>query len=172
MSGELLERARRDAGLSQADLARRANTSRPTVSAYEHGRKSPTLATAARLLAETGNELTVRPLVEFAERPLARGRSTRVPTRLPRLHVEQALATISLPLHLNWSGPARTFNLADRSARAQVYEMVLREGLPEDVLTYVDGVLLVDLWDDLVLPRDLRAAWDPVIDQALGRTAS
>ncbi|HEY8720211.1 hypothetical protein [Pengzhenrongella sp.] len=50
--------------------------------------------------------------------------------------------------------------------------MVLREGLPEDVLTYVDGVLLVDLWDDLVLPRDLRAAWDPVIDQALGRTAS
>ncbi len=28
----------------------------------------------------------------------------------------------------------------------------------------VDGALLVDLWPELVLPRDLRAAWQPVID--------
>ena len=48
-----------------------------------------------------------------------------------------------------------------------MYEAVLREGGPQDVLTYIDGVLLVDLWDELVLPHDLRAAWAPLI---AGRT--
>jgi DNA-binding XRE family transcriptional regulator len=43
----LLAQARHAAGLSQGELARRAHTSRPTLSAYEHGRKSPTPATAA-----------------------------------------------------------------------------------------------------------------------------
>ncbi|HEX2820727.1 MAG TPA: helix-turn-helix transcriptional regulator [Streptosporangiaceae bacterium] len=33
-------------------LARRAGTSRTTLSAYEHRRKSPTVATFARLLSE------------------------------------------------------------------------------------------------------------------------
>jgi hypothetical protein len=28
--------------------------------------------------------------------------------------------------------------------------IVLREGGPDDVLRYVDGVLLVDIWDELV----------------------
>ena len=37
-----------------------------------------------------------------------------------------------------------------------------------DILRYVDGVLLVDLWPDLVLPRDIRDAWQPVIDEATG----
>jgi hypothetical protein len=46
-----------------------------------------------------------------------------------------------------------------------VYEAVLREGGPHDVLTYIDGVLLVDLWDELLIPRDLRAAWGPLISK-------
>jgi len=28
---------------------------------------------------------------------------------------------------------------------------------------YIDGALLVDLWDDLVLPRAVRSAWAPLI---------
>ena len=48
----LLDDARRVAGMSQDERARRAHTSRSTLSACEHGRKSPTLETAARLLAE------------------------------------------------------------------------------------------------------------------------
>jgi hypothetical protein len=38
--------------------------------------------------------------------------------------------------------------------------------MADDLLRYVDGALLVDLWDDLVLPRDLREAWQPLIDKA------
>jgi transcriptional regulator with XRE-family HTH domain len=164
----LLEQARRSAGLSQDALARLAGTSRPTLSAYEHGRKSPSLATAARLLAEAGFELAAVPRVTFTEMAAQRGRVVVVPSALPRLSVRDALATVILPLHLAWSGQRREYRLADRGDRARVYEVVLREGGPEDILRYVDGVLLVDLWDDLVLPRDVRAAWAPVVVGAGG----
>jgi hypothetical protein len=95
----------------------------------------------------------------------ARGRIVHVPDRLPSLPPRDALATVTLPLSLNWSQPGREFRLRDRSERARVYEAVLREGDPQDVLTYIDGVLLIDLWDDLVLPRDVRAAWEPLITE-------
>ena len=61
----VLERARRGAGLSQQELADRARTSRTAVSAYEHGRKSPSLGTVERLLAASGYELDVRPRLSF-----------------------------------------------------------------------------------------------------------
>jgi hypothetical protein len=44
-----------------------------------------------------------------------------------------------------------------------VYEIVLREGLPADLLTYVDGALLVDAWPDLVLPAAIRRAWEQIV---------
>jgi len=160
--GELLERVRGSAGLTQEELARRAGTSRPTVSAYEHGRKSPTVATFARLLSEAGWELAAQPHVSFTQH-LARGKPVWVPDRLPRLDVARALAVVELPLHLNWSAPARVFDLGSRADRARVYEIVLREGRPADILAYVDGALLADLWGDLVLPRAVRSAWSPVI---------
>jgi transcriptional regulator with XRE-family HTH domain len=159
----LLAEARRAAGLSQDELARRAHTSRPTLSAYEHGHKSPTLETAARLLAEAGFELTIQPLVTFVDQVTTRGRTVSVPTTLRRLPLDRAFASVVLPLHLNWSDPGRRFDLRDRAQRAWVYEIVLREGMPEDILTYVDGALLIDLWDELVIPRDIRAAWTPLI---------
>lgn len=54
----LLE-ARRRAGLTQAELARRAGTSQPTISAYESGRKQPSVDTFSRLLAATGSRLAL-----------------------------------------------------------------------------------------------------------------
>ena len=55
---ETLRRAREDAGLSQSQLAARARTSQATVSAYESGRKQPSVDTLSRLLAATGRRLT------------------------------------------------------------------------------------------------------------------
>ncbi|MDT5182078.1 MAG: ATP-binding cassette, subfamily bacterial [Mycobacterium sp.] len=66
-------------------------------------------------------------------------------------------ATVELPLNLNWSQPGREFRLSDRGDRARVYELVLCEGGDADVLRYIDGALLVDLWEELVLPRAVRA---------------
>jgi transcriptional regulator with XRE-family HTH domain len=162
-AAELLERVRVSSGLTQEELARRAGTSRPTLSAYEHGRKSPTVATFARLLSRAGWELAAQPHVSFTQQMSALGKPIWIPDRLPRLDVAHALASVELPLHLNWSAPDRVFNLRSRADRARAYEIVLQEGTPADILAYVDGALLVDLWEDLVLPRSVRSAWAPLI---------
>jgi hypothetical protein len=73
------------------------------------------------------------------------GVSDRVPAVLPRLAADRALGRVRLPLHLNWPQPGREFDLADRRQRARVYEIVLREGSGQDITSYVDGTLLVDL---------------------------
>jgi transcriptional regulator with XRE-family HTH domain len=162
-AAELLEGVRVSSGLTQEELARRAGTSRPTLSAYERGRKSPTVATFARLLAQAGWDLAVQPHVSFTQQTSSHGKPTWTPDRLPRLDVTHALAAVELPLHLNWSAPGRIFDLRSRADRARLYEIVLQEGTPADILTYVDGALLVDLWEDLVLPRTIRSAWAPLI---------
>jgi transcriptional regulator with XRE-family HTH domain len=161
----LLEEARHKAGLSQQQLAEQAHTSRTAVSAYENGRKKPTLDTAERLLHASGFVLDMRPQITFRSVTGARGRVFQVPDRLSSLPPHQALATVALPLSLNWSQPGREYRLRDRSERARVYEAVLREGDAQDVLTFIDGTLLVDLWDELVLPRDLRSAWESLIPE-------
>ena len=46
-------------GPDQAELASRAATSQATVSAYENGRKQPSIETLERVLAATGSRLTV-----------------------------------------------------------------------------------------------------------------
>lgn len=162
-AAELLEHVRVSSGLTQEELARRAGTSRPTLSAYEHGRKSPTVATFTRLLAQAGWDLAVQPHVSFTQQTSSHRTPTWTPNRLPRLDVTNALAMVELPLHLNWSAPGRVFNLRSRADRARLYEIVLQEGTPADILAYVDGALLVDLWEDLVLPRTVRSAWAPLI---------
>jgi hypothetical protein len=94
-----------------------------------------------------------------------------VPDHLPRLDMAHAFARVQLPLHLNWSAPGRVFDLGSRADRAQVYEIVLQEGRPADILAYVDGALLVDVWGDLVLPRAVRSVWTPVIQASRGMAA-
>jgi transcriptional regulator with XRE-family HTH domain len=54
-----IHQARASAGLSQAALASRAGTSQATLSAYENGRKQPSIETLDRLLAATGSRLTI-----------------------------------------------------------------------------------------------------------------
>ena len=58
-AGTLLRSARRQAGLSQSDLARRAGVPQSVVSEYEADKRQPALPTLSRLIAATGHELTV-----------------------------------------------------------------------------------------------------------------
>jgi len=66
-----LRAARRDAGLTQRQLASRAGTSQATISAYESRRKQPTVETLARLLAVTGARLIVARAEPGVVRPTA-----------------------------------------------------------------------------------------------------
>lgn len=164
----IIERARRGSGLSQRELARRSGTSQPTLSTYESGTKSPTLAVAERILKTSGYQLTISPEVGFATQLGDRGEPFFVPDRLWQLDPTDALATVTLPRRLYWSGPSRSYRLANRADRARIYEIVLREGGPNDLLTYVDGTLLADLWDELILPKPIRDAWTPLITRYTG----
>jgi transcriptional regulator with XRE-family HTH domain len=60
-TADAIRSARRSAGLTQADLAQRSGTSQTTISAYEHGAKTPTPATLGRVLGAAGRRLTVVP---------------------------------------------------------------------------------------------------------------
>lgn len=56
-TGMLIRTVRRRQGLTQAELARRAGTSQPVISAYEHGRRDPSYQTLRKLVEAGGERL-------------------------------------------------------------------------------------------------------------------
>jgi uncharacterized protein len=58
-AGSLLRRARRSVGMSQAELAFRAAVAQSVISAYEAGRRQPSLPALARLIDAAGCDLVV-----------------------------------------------------------------------------------------------------------------
>jgi hypothetical protein len=72
-----------------------------------------------------------------------------------------AEGTVELPIWLFWSCPGHRFDLGDRDMRLWLYQTVLREASrPEDLTTYLNGGMLIDLWPELYLPRGVRQAWE------------
>lgn len=66
-AGELIRDARLRAGMSQADLARRARVSQPVISIYERGRREPGFEMLRKLIEATGHDLAI----ELVARPRA-----------------------------------------------------------------------------------------------------
>ena len=162
---QVFQEARERASLTQIEVAERTGIARPNIAAYEAGRREPKASTIDRLLQAVGYRLSVEPLVEWTWTNTLR--PYPVPSALWRLPIHRAFRTITTATHLWWSGPPRTFDLSDRSQRLRAYEIVLREGGPDDIESIVDGLLLAESFDELVVPRPLRAAWQV----PLGRTA-
>jgi transcriptional regulator with XRE-family HTH domain len=69
-AGKLIRDARRRAGLTLRQLGEVAGTSHSTLSAYESGRTTPTVATLDRILGAAGFavDVTLVPRIERAER--------------------------------------------------------------------------------------------------------
>lgn len=86
-AGELLRAVRRRQGLTQAEVARRAGTSQPVVSAYEHGRRDPTVETLARLVAASGERLRIGAAAPTSDLP---------PPTTPEEHARRLLDVLSL----------------------------------------------------------------------------
>jgi len=166
--GTLVSQARRASGMTQAEVARRAGTSRPTPSAYEGGSRNPTLDTLERVLAANGQHLVAVPDPVFTRHHDRRGKPFYVPDQLPRLPIEAALGMVVLPPPVDWSPAGRPRNLAERSERLLTYQVVLAEGSPQDLQRIVDGLLLVDCWADLHVPAAIGHAWQPLVDRARG----
>lgn len=166
--GSLLRRLRLAAGLTQSDLADRSGIARSNVAAYEADRREPRWSTAERLLAAVGASPVVDEPLEW--RWTASRRPYAVASRLWRLEQREALRQVDLAPHLWWSGAPKTVDLSIRADRLRAYEIVLREGTPDDILGIVDAVLLCEAWPDLVLPAAAREEWERTIDE-LGELA-
>jgi len=88
-SRHLIRMARRRASLTQQELARRAATSQAAISAYESGRRSPSVNTLCRILAAAGFEVRMRlaePDTHEASRALA---EALLPTEEVDVHNER-----------------------------------------------------------------------------------
>lgn len=73
--------------------------------------------------------------------------------------VEKASGVVVLPRRVDWSSPDPTYDLSDGWQRIRVYEQVLREGTADDVRHFIDVDVLLDLWDELILPPAVSRAW-------------
>lgn len=161
----IIEVARRAAGLTQAELARRAGTSQSAISEYERRRKSPALEVTERLMWAAGSDLAMTTLVEFAEHPAAGGRVFYVPDRLWRVEVPQCFARVELD--------GRVWDLGVRADRRWAYGRLLGSAPDFMIFRWVDAALLVDLWPELELPAAVREAWQPLVRVAArGRVES
>ena len=79
--------------MSQSELAARAGTSQATISAYESGRKAPSVATLERLLAASGARLAVEPRPSPVVEPSPTELSRRARTLVAVLELAEALPT-------------------------------------------------------------------------------
>ncbi len=69
VSGALIRDARERAGLSQTELARRADVAQSVISAYESDRREPGLAMLTKLVEAAGHELVIEARPSPSMRP-------------------------------------------------------------------------------------------------------
>jgi len=89
--GRLLVSMRKRQGLTQVQLADRAGTSQPVISAYEHSRRDPSVATLRRLVEAGGERLSIH-LESPKESPMTPGGDEEHGRRLVQLlHLADAI---------------------------------------------------------------------------------
>ena len=94
-SRHLIRMARREAGLSQQALATSAGTSQAAVSAYESGRRSPSVDTLCRILAAAGFEVRMRLAAPDAHDDTRRITEGLVPAGQLAAHTERELERVA-----------------------------------------------------------------------------
>ncbi|MEU1942612.1 MULTISPECIES: transcriptional regulator [unclassified Streptomyces] len=72
-----------------------------------------------------------------------------------------AHGTVSLPLHMAWSGLTQ-FDLDQPRLRMSFYRIVLAEGMRDDLVRFLNHDLLISMWPVLrtLISRDLRDTWE------------
>ena len=86
-------------------------------------------------------------------------RPVSIPDDIADTSVDKAHGRVELPLHVRWSGASKVYDLGRRRDRRRVYEQILSEGNEDDVRRFIDLDQLLELWEELALPRRVRRAW-------------
>ena len=85
-------------------------------------------------------------------------REVDIPDDFEEHAVAPMAGIVTLPRHVAWSGQG-ALDLDDPVDRNYAYETLLAEGTANDVRTYVDRDLLVQVWDELCLAPHVREQW-------------
>jgi hypothetical protein len=90
-----------------------------------------------------------------------------VPDSLSSLRGPSA-GIVRLPRHLKWSGSNR-YDLDQPGRIIGLYRTVINEALtPEDLATFLNQEVLLDLWGTIWLPPRIRAAWEQRFPELAG----
>lgn len=161
----LLRSARVARRMTQETLARRAGTSQSTLSAYERGIKTPSLAVAERILYALGYRLDVRDVVTFHSVVINDdGWIIHVPDRLWRLDPPHCFTTVYLD--------NRAYDLTNSRERTEAYVQLIEHCGEEKIFRHIDAALLVAAWPAMSrrLREPVREAWDPLVHDASSKT--
>ena len=158
----IIELARRGAGLTQAELAARAGTTQSAVSMYERRRKVPLLDVAERLMQAAGADLGMVTTVRWEAELVTPVSGFFYPSRLWRVEVPGCFDTVRMADHVGGTDQEE-WDLRDRDDRSRLYENLLVAGAADQIMRWVDGALLIDVWDELNLPPRIRSAWEPAV---------
>lgn len=141
----LVREARRRAGLTQTQLAARAGITQSVVSAYESGRREPSLPALLRLIAATGHSLegTLVPVAPVAPGALSGPLGRRV--RRHRARIKEIVASYG-------AGHVRVFGSVARGTECADSDVDLLLDLPEDMGLFALGRLRREL-EDLLRAR-------------------
>lgn len=160
-AGSLVRAARQQAGLSQAELGRRAGVTQSVISAYESGTRQPSMPTLTRLIEATGAELDVR--VQYSANAQAPGGAL---ARRVRDHRDEILAVLR---RCGLTNP-RLFGSVARGDETSGSDVDLLVDVPTGVGLFALARCQADLESVLGAPVDLVPAADlkpGVADQAL-----
>lgn len=166
-SETVIERARRAAGLTQAQMAYWSGTQQSSVSEYEARKKAPTLEVVERLLAAADAELTFKPIINFEEHDDPEIGTFWVPERLWTVPIPACFSKVQVAGFLFKSSRTRVWDLSVEAERIDFYTWAILHGTAELLLDAVDGVLLVQVWDRLEIPEAIRRAWQPILAAAI-----
>jgi hypothetical protein len=111
---------------------------------------------------EPAGEPAAPAAVIASPRHVYQGRLVLVIKDLADLHGPVS-GTVTLPLEVFWSGTedSSRFDLGSPVRLKVMYRTVVREARsPEHLTDFLDGATLISLWPRLVLPPQVRAAWE------------
>jgi uncharacterized protein len=148
----ILRRARRNAGLTQVELAARARTTQSVISAYESGRRQPTIPTLESLVEAAGFDLTIglRQLTNQRRRlngPLGR-------------RLQRHSAALVAAAHSHGASNLRVFGSVARGEEGPDSDVDLLADLPPGMGLFGLGQLRADLETIIDAPVDLIPASD------------
>jgi len=150
-ASELLLEARRRSGMTQTQLAQRAGTTQSVISAYEGGRRQPSLPALLHLIAATGHSLdgSLVPATPGMPAPLSGPLGRRV-----RQHQER----IKKVVDSYGGGNVRVFGSVARGAERADSDIDLLLDLPSGAGLFTLGRLRRELEDLLQAHVDLVPA--------------